>query len=218
MGYQPYAGAPAMEPPEVQSIRSMLHIVRILAVIFGILLFLGGLAYVALAVSAYDACTSVAGNICAGSIGIVLIFPIIIVIFGVIDVIIYLQMKGIEALVNQHQYEQAKSKTLIWMVLGFILGGIIIGVLLLIAYLKFDPVITAQRAQMGGAPPGYGAPPAYAPPPAYGAPPPPAPPAGAVPGGAAAPPAPGGKFCSACGSPNAPGAQFCAKCGAPMSR
>jgi hypothetical protein len=199
-----------MEPPEVQSIRSMLHIVRILAVIFGILLFLGGLAYVALAVAAYNACTSVAGNICAGSIGVVLVFPIIIVIFGLIDVVIYLQMKGIEALVNQRQYEAAKSKTLLWMVLGFILGGIIIGVLLLIAYLKFDPVINMQRAQMsGGGAPGYGAPP-----PGYGAPPMAPPPAGVT--GGAPPAAAGGKFCSSCGSANAPGAQFCAKCGAPM--
>jgi len=190
-----------MEPPEAQSIKSMLHVVRILAIIFGVLLFLAGLAYAALAYAAYTSCTSIAGNICAGSLGVVLIFPIIIVIFGLVDVVIYLQMKSIEALVNQRQYEQAKSKTLLWMILGFILGGLIVGILLLIAYLKFDPLITWQRNQMAGAPAGgYAAP--MAPPPAA----------------AGAPPAAGApqKFCSSCGAPNAPGAQFCAKCGAAM--
>ncbi len=204
MGYQPYAGAPApagMEPPEAQSVRSMLHIVRILAVIFGILLFIGGIAYVAVVYAAYAACTSTVGLYCGGALGGLLIFPFFVVIWGVVDVIIYLKMKEIEGLVNQHQYESAKSKTLVWMILGFIIGGILLGILLLIAYLKFDPLISWQRNQMSG-----GA--AYA-----GAPV--APPA-AVTG--AAPATPGQKFCSSCGSPNAPGAMFCAKCGAPMAR
>ena len=184
------------EPPEVQSIKSMLHIVRILAIIFGILLALGGIAYAAIAIAAYNACTSVAGNICAASIGFVLIFPIIIIIWGVIDFIIWLQMKEIEGLVNQHRFEQAKSKTLIWMILGFILGGILLGVLLLIAYLKFDPVINWQRQQQAGAPAGYA--PQYAAPPAYAAPPPAAPPP---------PPA----------APAAPATPLCAKCGKPTT-
>jgi len=187
-----------MEPPEAQSIKSMLHIVRILAIIFGVLLFLAGLAYAALAYAAYTSCTSVAGNICASSIGFVLVVPIIIVIFGLVDILIYMQMKSIESLVNAHQYEQAKSKTLIWMILGFILGGLIVGILLLIAYLKFDPLITWQRNQMAGAPAaGYPAPPMAPPPAAAGAP---------------------QRFCPACGTPNAPGAQFCSKCGAAMPK
>ena len=187
------------EPPEVQSIKSMLHIVRILAIIFGILLALGGIAYAAVAIAAYDACTSVAGNICAASIGFVLVFPIIVIIWGVIDVVIYLQMKEIESLVNQHKFEQAKSKTLIWMILGFILGGIILGVLLLIAYLKFDPVITWQRnQQMGGAPPAGYAPQYAAPQPQYAAPAPMAAPAPPPPAPAAPPPAP---RCAKCGQP-----------------
>jgi hypothetical protein len=193
MGYQPYAAAPpAMEPPEVQSIKSMLHIVRILAIIFGALLALAGIAYALVAIAAYNACTSTVGNICAGSIGFVLIFPIIIIIWGVVDVVIYLQMKEIESLVNQRKYEQAKSKTLIWMILGFIIGGILLGILLLIAYLKFDPVISWQRGQ-GGAAPVYAAPPPMAPPAA--APPPMAPPPQAAPAPAPAP------VCPTCGQP-----------------
>jgi hypothetical protein len=185
----------AAEPPEVQSIKSMLHIVRILAIIFGVLLFLGGLAYAAFLAYAFSVCGTYAVY-CSGSLGFALIPAIFIIIFGVIDVIIYMQMRAIEGLVNQRQYEAAKSKTLIWMILGFILGGIILGVLLLIAYLKFDPVINWQRQQQGGAPPGYA--PQYAPPPAYAAPPP-----------MAAPPPPA--------APAAPAAPMCAKCGRPTT-
>jgi hypothetical protein len=195
MGYQPYAaapGAPAMEPPEVQSIKSMLHIVRILAIIFGILLLLGGLAYAAFVAYAFSVCGSIAGYYCGGYLGAALIFPIIIIIWGVVDFVIYIQMREIESLVNQRQYEQAKSKTLIWMILGFILGGILVGILLLIAYLKFDPVINWQRSGGQGM-----APPAYAPaPPPMAAPPPPA----AQP--AAAP------ICPKCGQPTTYVAQY----------
>jgi hypothetical protein len=202
MGYQQYApppGAPAMEPPEVQSIRSMLHIVRILAVIFGILLLLGGLAWAAAVAYFYSVCSTLTGDAyCGAGLGFLLIGPILIIIFGVIDFIIYMQMKEIEALTNQHQYEAAKSKTLMWMVLGFILGGIILGILLLIAYLKFDPVINWSRNQ--GMQPGmaYGAPPPGQP---YAPAPPMAPPA-------AAPPPP---------APAAPQAPACPKCGQPTT-
>jgi len=187
------------EPPEVQSIKSMLHIVRILAIIFGLLLLLGGLAYAAWIAYAFSVCGTIAGYACGGVLGFALIPAVFIIIFGAIDFIIYIQMKEIERLVNQHQFEQAKSKTLIWMILGFILGGIIIGILLLIAYLKFDPVINWQRQQQGGMPPaGYAAPAYQAPPPAAAPPPPMAAPA-------AAPAAP---LCAKCGKPTTYIAQY----------
>jgi hypothetical protein len=183
------------EPPEVQSIKSMLHIVRILAIIFGILLALGGIAYAALVAAA---CSTV-GGICAGGLGFLLIFPILLIIWGIVDFVIYMQMKEIEAMVNNRQYEAAKSKTLIWMILGFILGGILLGILLLIAYLKFDPVITWSRSQQQGGmpPPGYA--PQYAAPPPMAAPPPPAP------APVAAPAAP---MCAKCGKPTTYIAQY----------
>jgi len=195
MGYQPYTAPAAMEPPEVQSIKSMLHIVRILAIIFGILLFLGGVAYAAFLAYAYSVCGSYGVN-CSAGLGFVIFPAILIIIFGVVDVVIYLQMKEIEGLVNQHKYEQAKAKTLMWMILGFILGGIILGVLLLIAYLKFDPVISWQRGQGGAAP-------VYAAPPPPGAPAPMAPPPPQM--APAAAPAP---ICPTCGRPTTYIAQY----------
>lgn len=199
MGYPSYAGAPGAEPAEVQSIRSMLNIARILAIIFGILLLLGGLAYVGAVYAAWSVCTSVASNICY-SLGAILVFPLVVVIWGIVDIVIYVEIKSIEGLVNQRQYEAAKSKTLVWTIIGFILGGLITGILLLIAYFKFDPVINWARGQGGMASPMGGQ---MAPSP------------GPVPGGAMSA-AGGQKFCASCGSPNAAGAQFCAKCGAPM--
>ncbi|MGA7475942.1 MAG: hypothetical protein WBW47_01830 [Thermoplasmata archaeon] len=173
----------AAEPPEAQSIKSLLHIARILALIFGIILII------------------------AGAVLLLFIVGIIPLIFGIINIVIYIQMKEIAAMVDQHQYEQAKSKTLVWMILGFILGGILIGILLLIAYLKFDPVITWQRnQQQGGVPPMGYAPQYAAPPPQYAAPVAPmaAPPPSAPPP-AAAPAAP---FCVKCGKPTTYIAQY----------
>lgn len=205
------------EPPEAQSIKSMLHIARILALIFGILLFLVGLAYAAYIAYLASVCSSFIGYdaYCGGAVAFALIPAIFIVIFGVFDILIWIKTKAIEAMVNQHQYEQAKSATLIWMILGFILGGILIGIILLIAYIKFDPLITAARnqGQMGGggyppqgyAQPGYppqGAPPAYAPPPQAAPPPMAPPPAAPAPVAGAAP------FCSKCGKPTTYIAQY----------
>jgi hypothetical protein len=202
MGYPPTPGAPGMEPPEAQSIRSMLHIARILAILVGILALLGGVVYAAWIVYLSTICSTYVGfdPYCGGAVGGALVGAIYLVLLGVVAIVVYLQMQSIEAKVNAHHYEAAKSQTLLWMILGLIFG-IILGLVLLVAYIKFDPLITWQRNQMGGAPVAPGA---------YGAPP-------MVPPGVAAP-MPAQKFCSACGSPNAPTAQFCAKCGAPMVR
>jgi hypothetical protein len=187
----------AAEPPEVQSIKSMLHIVRILAIIFAVILALVGIAYAAFLAWAFSNCNAVGiGGYCAGSLGFALIFPIFLVIFGAIDFIIYMQMKEIESMVNARQYEAAKAKTLIWMILGFILGGILLGIILLVAYLKFDPVINWSRSQQSGGMP----PPGYAP--QYAAPPPMAPPPAAAPAPAAGP------MCAKCGKPTTYVAQY----------
>ncbi|MGP8078816.1 MAG: zinc ribbon domain-containing protein [Thermoplasmata archaeon] len=193
-----------MEPPEAQTIRSMLHVARILAIILGILVLIGGLIYVAAIAYFASVCSTFVGYdpYCGSAIAAALVPAIYLVILGVVAIFVYMQMRSIEAKVNARQFEAAKSQTLIWMILGFIFG-IILGVLLLIAYLKFDPLITWQRGQAGGAM-GYGVPPMAAAP------------GMAYPPSAGAPPAAGQRFCSSCGSPNAPGAQFCAKCGAAM--
>ena len=193
----------APEPAEAQSIKSLLHVVRILAVIFGVLLFLAGLAYAVGVLYFLSFCSGMMGTngYCGAPVVGSLTGPILLVIFGIVDVVIYLKMKEIEGQVNAGHYQAAKDATFLWMILGFILGGIIVGVLLLIAYIKFGPLINASRqAAMGGTPPvnPYPVPtpggvPTPLTSPSAGAPPPP------PPDPAAAPPV--APFCTKCGRP-----------------
>jgi len=197
MGYQPYPAPVAAEPPEAQSIKSMLHIARILAIIFGVIVLLGGIAYVAIVAYYASICSSYVGVdvYCGGAIAGALIGAIWLVIGGVVAILVYMQMKSIEAKVNAHQYEAAKSQTLIWMIIGFIFG-ILLGVLLLIAYIKYDPLINWQRSQGGAAP-------AYAAPPPPGVPPPMVPPPPPM-----APATPAVPNCASCGRPTSYIAQY----------
>ena len=140
---QPPPGQPyAQVPPEAQSIKSMLNITGILCLIAGVLLLIGGIIWI----------------IIAGIFGAIFALPTVIA--AIFWIIFYMSCKSISAMVDARQYEQAKSKTLLWMILGFIFG-FLPGILLLIAYLKFDALINASRAQGYVAPP----PPGQAPPP-----------------------------------------------------
>jgi len=47
---------------------------------------------------------------------------------------------NIVKLIDQRQYEEAKSSTLMRMILGFIFGGILPCILLLVVYLKLGEV------------------------------------------------------------------------------
>lgn len=171
MAYPSQAPMMAAEPPEAQSVKSMLHIARIIALIFGIVLLVVGI------------------------ITLIVLIGIVFIVFGVVNLLAYSRFKEIEEMVNRHEYEAAKSRTLIWMIIGFLLCFILVGIFALVAYLKFDPLISWQRNQMqGGAPPTAYAP-AYAQPAATA--PPAVPPAGvAATGPPATPP-----FCSKCGKP-----------------
>ncbi len=132
---QPYM----MEPPEAGSIKSMLNIAGILALLFGILFILAGIVFLIF------------------TFGFGIIFSIMMIVMAIIDFIIWINCKEINRMIDARQYEQAKSKTLIWMILGFILGGLLIGLIILIAYLKFDGLINTARAQAyGPAPQPYG--------------------------------------------------------------
>ncbi len=111
------------EPPEKQSVKSMLNIAGIIALIFGIIMIISGIA------------------------SIILIIGIVPLIFGIIDLVIWNRAKKIRDEVEKLQLTQAKHDTLVWMIIGFILGGILIGVFMLIAYLKFDDLIKAYQTQ-----------------------------------------------------------------------
>jgi hypothetical protein len=180
-----------MEPAELSSLKSILNIARILALVFLIIFILVAIAQILVLVALAS----------LGFVGFAVVGAIFPILAFVISLLIWMQISEIKRLVDAGQYDAAKSKTLIWMILGFIFG-VILGIILLIAYLKFDPVINWQRQQhMGGQPPAQGG--WNAPPPAQAAwsAPPAAPPPATAPVAAAPPPAPTGGTCPRCGKP-----------------
>jgi len=117
-----FATRPAAPPPEAESIRSLTRIAGILALVFGIILIL------------------------VGVFALIIIVGIIPLIFGIVDIIIYTNCNEIIRLVDEGDYRRAKEKTLVWMVIGFILGGLIVGILLLVAYLRYDDLLRRVQA------------------------------------------------------------------------
>ena len=134
-----YYQQPGMVPPEADSIKSLVRI----AGIFGIIAMIIGVII---------------------TIVLFVIFPLL-ALFGVLTIFIgyifYDNCNKINELIDQGQYQQAKSKTIIWMIIGFIFLNMIPGIVLLIAYTKFDNLMNPARGYgYMPPPPGYGAPPA----------------------------------------------------------
>jgi hypothetical protein len=221
-----YGSPPAvMEHPEVASLKSILNLAKILALILMILAILGALADIWGAI-AFD---SIWGFYPAGDFG----GAGYLFISAVVMFLTWQRLPSIEAMVNNRQYAQAKNALLIWMILGFIFL-FIVGLILVIGYIKFDALIasggTMPVGMVGGYPmqPGYGQPPAYGQAPGYGqapayspppmATPPPSPPPAAAPATpyqyqpAAAPPAMAAQAPAA-----APGTTPCPRCGRPLT-
>ena len=116
-------------PPEAESIKSLVKITGIISLVFGILNLIWGIA------------------------GIIVLVGIVGIIFGIIDLLIWSNCKKINELIDQRNYKEAKDKTLIWMIIGFIFGGLIPGILLLIAYIKYDEVIRISQQSTVPPPP-----------------------------------------------------------------
>ena len=135
---------------EEDSIKSLLRIAGIISLIFGILILLGGILYLVWMTVLLGAAFG-------------LFISIWFIIIGIVDILIYINCKKINDMIEAQNYEGAKSKTLVWMILGFLFGGLIPGIIILLAFMKFDDLINATRG--GGYMP--------APPPQYGTPPPP---------------------------------------------
>ncbi len=102
-------------------------IAKILAIIFGIILIIIG------------AMTLIAA---IGIVGFIFIVPLI---FGIINLVIYTQINQINALIDQQKYVDAKNKTIVWAIIGIIFAGIIVGILLIISYIKYDDIIRAVQ-------------------------------------------------------------------------
>ena len=116
---QPYG----MTPSEVNSIKSLVRI----AGIFGIIaIVIGIIIMIVLFVIFWP--LALAG--------------LIVVILGYV---FYDNCNKINEMVDRGQYQQAKSKTLIWMIIGMIFMHVIRGIILLVAYMKVHNLINASR-------------------------------------------------------------------------
>jgi len=111
----------AYVPPDISTIKTMNKIAKILALIFGIIFIIVGI------------------------VTIFFIIGILPLIWGIVNLIIYSKINAINLLVDQQRYVDAKNRTLVWMIIGFIFAGVIVGILLLISYLKYDEVIRAYQ-------------------------------------------------------------------------
>jgi len=104
-------------PPEADTISSLVSIAGILSLIIGILIII------------------------FGAILLFVFIGIFLIAMGVLDIIIYTECNCIRRLIRERKYREAKSKTLTWAIIGFIFGWFVVGILLIIAYLKFDDLI-----------------------------------------------------------------------------
>ncbi len=108
-------------PPEAESIKSLVKIAGLIALIFGIINLLWGIP------------------------ALLVLVGITGIIFGIVDILVWMNCKKINELIDQRNYDEAKHKTLIWMIIGIIFGGLIPGILLLLAYIKYDDLIRKSQ-------------------------------------------------------------------------
>ncbi|MFQ5883931.1 MAG: hypothetical protein ACE5IO_02395 [Thermoplasmata archaeon] len=113
--------------------------------IFGIILLLGAVALFALWATAPS--FGVPGYVYYDPAAGLWIIAIVLLIFAIVNFLMFFQSRNISTMVERSQYQEAKSKCLIWMIIGFIFAGLIVGIVFLIAYLKFDPLIRHTQPQ-----------------------------------------------------------------------
>ena len=119
-------------PPDVSTVKTLNKVSQIIALILGI------------------------GLIILGIITLIFIVGILYLILGIINLLIFYEIREIDSLIDLQRYNDAKNKTFVWMIIGFILSGVIVGIILLIAWIKYDDIIRAVQQsymQQGPVPP-----------------------------------------------------------------
>ena len=118
-------------PQDVSTVKTLNKVSQIIALILGI------------------------GLIILGIITLIFIVGILYLILGIINLLIFYEIREIDSLIDLQRYNDAKNKTFVWMIIGF-LSGIIVGIILLIAWIKYDDIIRAVQQsymQQGPVPP-----------------------------------------------------------------
>ncbi len=80
-------------------------------------------------------------NMLWGALLLIVLIGVVGIGLGIVDIWIFLECRKIEKLIEEGRIREAKDATLIPLILGFILSWIIVGILLLIAYVKYDAII-----------------------------------------------------------------------------
>ncbi len=117
-------------PPDVSTVKTLNLIAGILTIIVLIFALIGGSMYSILL-------------FVPNSMHFILYFIYTWLILEVIlDIfLIWLIFSKINSSLDRQEYIEAKNSTLIATIIGFIFGSIIVGIILLIAYLKYDDII-----------------------------------------------------------------------------
>ncbi len=105
-------------PAEAESIKTLTRIAGIIALIIGVIYIIAGAIFLFLAF-----------------IGFIVMIP------AVLNIWIYMKCNEIIKHIEEKRYREAKEETLWPMILGFILSWIIVGILLLVAYMKYDELL-----------------------------------------------------------------------------
>jgi RNA polymerase subunit RPABC4/transcription elongation factor Spt4 len=160
---QPYPPQPYN--PEADSIKSMVNI----ASIFGLLIAIGGILWGLWSLWSWSQINAYLDYLRSINPGIdyydsyvyaayqsalmwALIYGVLGILMFVFGLMFYFNCNAIKTMVSHGQYIQAKSKTLVWVIVGFIFAGVLPGIILLIAYLKFDPLIRSGMHPMAPPP------------------------------------------------------------------
>lgn len=104
-------------PSSAETIISLNKVAEVLCIIFGIFFLI------------------------AGFVTLIVFVGIFFLAFAFVNFFIKSKLSEINSLIKQRQYKKAKDEQLIWMIIGFLLGGIIVGIILLIGYIKYDDLI-----------------------------------------------------------------------------
>lgn len=116
-------------PPEAETIRTLVRISGILSLVIGII------------------------NLVWGAVLLIVLVGVVGVVLGVIDIWLYYKCNEIIGLIDRGELRRAKNETLVPMILGFIFSWIIVGILLLIAYIKYDEAIRVMESEKQLPPP-----------------------------------------------------------------
>lgn len=104
-------------PPAAGTIMSLNDVAGVLCVIFGIFFLI------------------------TGFFTLIVFVGFVFLAFAFVNFLIRSKLKEINELIHQRKFLKAKNEQLTWMILGFILGGIITGLIILIGYIKYDELL-----------------------------------------------------------------------------